>query len=81
MLQFISMQGIKLFLFYFRPPSPNNEQNEQESQKGGDQEPEKMPENMCDFSILVNKVGAKQGVLFDAVTMEASVSIPKFINH
>jgi len=29
---------------------------------------------MCDFSVVINKAGAKQGVLFDAVSMDTQVN-------
>lgn len=33
------------------------------------------PDNMCDFTVKVNKVGSTHGLLFEAVTMDTSINI------
>lgn len=57
-------------IFNSRPPVPANE-DQQQGQEGEEQN----PENMCDFSVKVNKKGGKSGLLFDAVSMDTNINI------
>ena len=54
---------------------PAEEANQEE--KG--QQEEKSPENMCDFFVIVNKVGEKTGLLIEAVTVDTQVRIVNLI--
>ena len=51
---------------------------DQPNQEEKGQQEEKSPENMCDFFVLVNKVGQKGGLLIEAVTVDTQVY--KFVN-
>lgn len=51
---------------------PAEDQN-QEQQQGQEGQEEKQPENMCDFFVLINKVGEKSGLLIEAVTVDTQV--------